>query len=277
MNVQSKVIALISQRAKNLGIEVNEKGYVKSVNDNLITNYDSWSQIEKELRNGAGNELDPVNGNPPKFLAIHSSSALCVNTFALVKDYRNFVSIFGESNFQSARFEMKLPTGISTPHLDFFLESSNTVIGIESKFTESLVPKRPHNLEKYLQRRDQITDINDDLFDLMDYYIQNSDPQFLDVAQLLKHSIGLLKYSIVDNKRPMLVYIYWTPEDDGYMPIEYKQHEIEIAAFSDKINQIIDFTAIRYKDFWDDLAYNSLFNKHVLKLMDRYLISAKLL
>lgn len=58
MNVQSKVIALISQRAKNLGIEVNEKGYVKSVNDNLITNYNSWSQIENELRNGAGNELN---------------------------------------------------------------------------------------------------------------------------------------------------------------------------------------------------------------------------
>jgi len=75
----------------------------------------------------------------------------------------------------------------------------------------------------------------------------------------------------------MLVYIYGTPEDDGYMPIEYKQHEIEIAAFSDKINRITDFTAIRYKDFWNDLAYNSLFNKHVLKLMCRYLISAKLL
>ena len=86
-----------------------------------------------------------------KFNAIHSSSALAVNNFAPFKEQFDSLSFMNYSNFIEASFEKKLPTGISTPNLDFYLETKFEIIGIEAKFTEHLSKKLPNYKENLTQ------------------------------------------------------------------------------------------------------------------------------
>jgi hypothetical protein len=47
-----------------------------------------------------------------------------------------------------------LPTGISVPYLDFYLENETTIIGFESKFTEYFekqAPNHDNNLQPYIR------------------------------------------------------------------------------------------------------------------------------
>lgn len=59
-------------------------GYTPSLNDNLVPGV-RLDQFQEDLLQGHGNELDT------KFRAIHSSSALAVNSFARLKQKLNGV------------------------------------------------------------------------------------------------------------------------------------------------------------------------------------------
>ena len=121
-------------------------GYLVSAKDNLIEPFPNcWEQIEREFNEGDGNELKPKEGKKPKFCAVYSSSALCVNNFVPFKEHHAELSFLNYSGFDEARFEKKLSTGISFPNLDFYLENKTTVIGIESKFTEGAFSKKWRN------------------------------------------------------------------------------------------------------------------------------------
>lgn len=167
-----------------LGIGMNEKGYVDKNECNLIEKFSNWEAIKSELQEGQGSELKKDNG-VIKFNAVHSSSALCVNNFAPFKEKKDKFSFFGYSDFTEATFEKKLPTGISTPNLDFYLENKNTVMGFESKFTELLIKKLPNivtdsktkvgNLQKYLNRKEELNYLADDFFDFIEEYVKTKD------------------------------------------------------------------------------------------------------
>jgi hypothetical protein len=275
--LKKKIVDLLIAEAKARGLDVDANGYVNSIEDNLITEFTAWDQIEIELKNGDGNELVAKGGGKPNFYALHSSAALCVNNFAIFKEQSKEVSFLGEKFYNTKRFEMKLNTGISHPNLDFFLESEKSTIGIESKFLETLERKNPKNLDKYINRRKEIDNIPEELFELIQFYITSEYLGYLDVAQLIKHSIGLIRRSSFEKTKPKLVYIYWTPEDDGFLPTEFKKHKLEVEDFSNKIKPFIDFIPMRYEDFWQDITSENNFDCNILKLMGRYQIpSAKL-
>lgn len=269
----SKIQDEIIKKAVKFGLKINSKGYVSSNFENLISTVSSWNQIEKELEKGQGNELKIDRfGNIP-FNAVHSSSALCVNNFGLLKIKLNEFSFLNYSRFNEAIFEKKLPTGISTPNLDFYLENEKVIIGIESKFTEILKKKLPNkegNLEKYLNRK-ELEYLPKSFLKMIKKYVISTEKMHLDVAQLIKHSIGLINASQKKDNypNPILVYIYWLPENWFHFEI-FKQHNIEINEFKNSINEYIDFVPMSYLEFWNHYGIEPTFKESICEMRKRY-------
>ena len=76
----------------------DSKGYLKNIAHNLLPNVKLY-QFEDDLIQGSGNEFDW------KFLAVHSSSALVVNTFAPFKDTPSDLKLLDVKGFKSITFE----------------------------------------------------------------------------------------------------------------------------------------------------------------------------
>lgn len=250
-----------------IGLSPNSTGYVSTVEENLINQFDNWSEITTELENGNGNELHG------KFRAVHSSTALCVNNFAPFKHRKDSFSFLGHSDFSEATFEKKLSTGISTPNLDFYLQNVLTTIGIESKFIETIDKKLPHiNLDKYLDRK-ELYYLPQGFSDILRHYIDSKEKMHLDVAQLIKHSIGLINKSRCKNnepnRTPVLVYLYWLPTNWSNVQL-FLDHEAEIKEFQKQIRSFIQFVPMSYLEFWEQYEKDQTFGKHIGQVKARY-------
>jgi len=101
---------IISRLKERTIMDVDERGYIKSMNpeDNLIKSITNWNTIKGEISEGQGSELKVEKNDRMKFCALHSSSALCVNNFAMFKQYQKDVSFLQNSNFTEATFEKKI-------------------------------------------------------------------------------------------------------------------------------------------------------------------------
>jgi hypothetical protein len=267
-SIERRIIEKQREVFKN---NTNEKGYFNRPEDNLLEIFSNWKEIENELRKGKGNELEN------KFLAIHSSSALCVNNFAPFKGSKNEISFYGNANFEKATFEMELSTKISKPNLDLFLENKNIMIGIESKFTEYFKKNINHtkdNLCKYYKRK-ELSYLPDKFNSLLLDYINSTDEMYLDVAQLIKHSIGLINNK--GQKNAVLIYIYWQPTNWEDFEI-CKKHSEEVNLFSDKMSlfqDVISFKYLSYSDLWREYENNEILKEHIEKVKTRYQFELK--
>ena len=265
MNITEKQI--FTPQIEKVTKKVDAKGYLSTAEDNLIELFENWEKIKEELSNGNGNELEN------KFLALHSSSALCVNNFAPFKEKAGEISFFGHSKFEKAEFEKKLSTKISRPNLDFYLENVETIIGIESKFTEHFKANLEHtkiNLCKYYNRKELNYLSQKFMDDIILHYISSSEKMYLDVAQLIKHSIGLINEK--RNKKAILVYIYWQPENWNEIDI-CKKHKEELDDFAERISKFkdtIEFKHLSYIEFWDTYKKDKTFSGHIERVESRY-------
>lgn len=272
-NIKNKIIS----HSKSIGLSPDTKGYVEEERNNLIDNFKNWDKISNELYRGQGSELKPNKNGVVKFRAVHSSAALCVNTFAPFKHNKSNFTFLDYSGFTEATFEKKLPTGISTPNLDFYLENECAIIGIESKFTEVLskkVPNHDQNLEKY-QNRKELAHLHDSFNRIIQDYIDCKESLYLDVAQLIKHSIGLInkaKKPEPIKKTPILVYLYWQPNNWNEYD-KYITHADEIASFQKSIEKIISFIPMSYFEFWELFKNDPNFSSHIELVKNRYSIS----
>lgn len=253
---------IISDILKKSTVE-HSKGYVNSIEDNLIKTI-VLDDFVKDLKAGDGNEL------VSKFQALYSSSALAVNFFGFIKrDPKKFV-FFGENDFNYAKFEKKLRTGLkgTPPNLDFYLENENHAIGFESKFLEILTPKVPVFPSSYLEKFSASS--NQGLYEVLKYYVNIKTKKFLDSAQLLKHTIGLLNNK--RNKSVSLVYIYWEPEDKSRHRA-YKEHYNELLDFAARMGNIsgISFYHLTYNELCDSLSENDHFKYHITNFREKYL------
>lgn len=256
--IKSKLI--IDLKLKR-NIVCNNKGYVENIADNLIDGID-LNMFEDDFRKGNGNELKT------KCYAVHSSSILCVNNFGLIKKDPSTFTFLDQNGFTDAKFERKFKTGISTPNLDFVLENDSSVIAFESKFLEILDIKRVDFSNSYSKER--LKYLDDFWFELIETY--KNKKCYLDVAQLLKHAFGLIKYNTNNKKNMVLVYIYWAPQDYSKFP-EYKEHKEELNSFIEKINNQndINFLSISYSEFWKLIEEkNNHLIKHFKKVENRY-------
>lgn len=259
---------IIEQQKRIFKDKIDKKGYFNKPEQNLLEIFSNWKEIENELNKGKGNELEN------KFLAVHSSSALCVNNFTPFKESKNEISFCGNSNFEEAIFEKELSTGISKPNLDFYLENEKVIIGIESKFTEYFKNSIKHtkgNLCKYYKRK-ELSYLPDKFNSLISEYIECPDELHLDVAQLIKHIIGLVRTKNQKNKEAILIYIYWQPEN--WQDFENcKQHIEDINEFAKKVKEfegIITFKPMSYHSFWKEFESCDILKEHLENVKTRY-------
>lgn len=241
----------------------NNRGYVETIEENL-TSTTRKQDFEAAFSKGNGNELKK------KFKALYSSSALCVNFFAVFKRNVNRLTILGESNFTDGNFEVKLKTGLkgTPPNLDFCLENDNCLIGFESKFLEPLTLKQPKFSSSYsngfLARIDQA------LPKIVDHYRRTNAKTNLDTAQLLKHTIGLLNNK---GKRTVkLIYVYWEPLNSTEF-YEYEQHRKQINDFAGRVKSIsgLSFHHFTYLELYDLFNKENFCKAHLNNFKNRYL------
>lgn len=247
-------------------IECDKKGYLKNIKSNLLEGIE-LNLFEEDYRKGSGNELES------KFMAIHSSAALVVNNFAILKKLGSRFKFLNFDNIEQICFEKQCPSGLlgTPPNLDVFLENNSTVIGIESKFTETLTKKKVNFSSSY--NSDKLSYLSPKWFEIIEKY--NNQTFYLDIAQLIKHSIGLINYKRkkFPNKKIVLIYLYWLPVNHNDFE-NYKSHLNELSNFIDNIkNTEIEFIAMSYLDLWNEWSKDDLIKEHLLKIKERYLIS----
>lgn len=277
---EEQMLNTIIERCKKIGLEFDQNYRVETPEKNLITLFNNWEVILTEISKGQGSELKQINDKRPKFCSVFSSSCLCVNNFALIKQKCSEFTIFGIGPFNIAKFEEKLPTGISTPNIDFYLENQCSIIGIESKYTETLkkiTPNKPDkngigNLSKYVNRKSEIHFLPEGFVEsVLNYYIKIKEPYYLDVAQLIKHSLGLIRRSHELKVKPTLIYIYWEPINKDTVD-SYKKHKNQLLEFNEKILKFIDFRYLPYSDFWEMYRDSEIFKSIVNKNIERYTV-----
>ena len=250
---EQKIVNLMGEKIKHTD------GYVKNPADNVF-DFITPDLYEDDLKQGDGHELDS------NFKALYSSSALCVNSFAIVKKYVSDIELFGFKDFYSAQFEKHLFTGLGgfSPNLDFFLENDTTFIGIESKFLEPLEMTTADFSDSYFSDKNRFPEIKI----LMEKYKNYSG--YLDVAQLLKHSMGLKNNCGL--KKPVLLYVYWRPEN--YTDYEvYSALEKELESFSSDLRDVIEFRYFSYEEIWNEISKNEKLQGFVEPVKKRYLLT----
>jgi hypothetical protein len=251
------------------GTQVNEKGYVGSVSQNLVEGV-YLDDFESDLRQGDGNEMEV------KFRAAHSSSALAVNTFAPFKKNAAVLNLVGGSGFTGLSFERKCPHGLvgrRPPNLDV-VAIGTRVVAIESKCLESLSPHKANFAPAYeseiLDGRRQTA-----WFREMQRMIKQPHPyRWLDAAQLVKHSFGL---AYTFKEKPLtLLYIFWEPSNAAAYPF-FAEHRMEVAQFSASIsNDSLKFAAMSYPELWESWDGGSTpdwLRIHVRRLRVRYSVA----
>ncbi len=277
--------SIINKHLESLGIKLNQQGDVAASEDNLVTQFNTWTEIKSELESGSGGEIKPDKNGNIGFQAGDSSAALYVNNFAPFKDLKDNISLLHYSGFKEAVFGKKLPTNISVPTADFYLSNDSEVIGIESKFTEILEAKLPNkNLEKYIPQKQKLAYLHPPFFKIIEYYLnknnKSADKMYLDAAQLIRQSIGLINKSLHTycfllnalHVKPVLLYIYWLPVN-WYDFEEYRQHEREVDEFKGMISDHLVFIPLSYLEFWKFYENDKLLGDHIGKVKNRYLIS----
>lgn len=255
---------IIKQQLWNNSLVNHKDGYLTDFKDNLVPTV-SPPDFENDLRKGSGKELEN------KFLALHSSSALCVNFFGFFKNHLDKFSFFGETNFVKAEFEKQLRTGLggTPPNLDFYLKNDNYVIGIESKFLEPLNPKQPKFSASYSDSF--LNNLDNELSKLVEHY-SNKAKSHLDTAQLIKHSIGLLNNR--GNKKAKLIYVYWQPGNYSQLN-EYASHQSDLAIFSNLIKNVsnLEFHHTTYGDLCKNYVAQNYCQQHILHFKQKYLLT----
>ena len=256
MNTRAGAVSRQIAWARSMGLEPDAKGSLASYEEKL---YQSLRPATKAaFLSGSGSELQDSPASPAKMRALHSSSALAVNFFDFWAGVANtpLLSALGLPDTTNAvvRFEAQYPTGLpgNPPNLDVVIElSSGDIVGIESKFTEWLTPKKgsaPVFKEKYFPAGEGVwSRAGLQQCQKLAGSMQSKDVQFthLDASQLLKHSLGL---AVNLGSAFRLFYLYLDCEG-----AEGTLHRSEISSFSDAVGSEIGFMAMSYQDLFSAL------------------------
>ena len=252
-------------------VVLDSSGYTRTIEDNLVEGV-RVGDFEADLRGGGGGELESSCGKKPKFYAVHSSSALAVNCFAPFKRCLSDLYILSGTNYKKIKFEEKCPTGLrgTPPHLDIVVKNNKTVIGIESKLTESLDVHMECFSSRYETERNNCW--CDVWFKHMKFMQENKERyKYLNAAQLIKHAFGIR--NTFPGNETKLLYLYWEPTNAGQYQ-NFTDHQNEINDFYEKIDgSMPSFHFMSYLDLWnkwDNNATPDWLKDHVKNLRARY-------
>ncbi len=252
----------------NPGVVLDGRGYTSSYTDNLIPSV-LIPDFDADLRQGSGDEL------AGKFRALHSSSALAVNCFGPFKRHLSDLRLSWAAGFTKLHFEKKCPIGVrgTPPNLDVLIENANSVIAIESKFTEYLAP---HPAEFSPSYETGIRDARRETGWFREMLRLIEAPRTyrrLDAAQLVKHAFGLMH--CYPGRRLTLLYLYWEPLNARDYPL-FAEHRRETAAFAERTaGPRLTFEAMTYNELWSswDAAAPPWLSTHLRDLRTRYAVT----
>jgi hypothetical protein len=173
----------------------------------------------------------------------------------------------------SLQFERKCPTGMAgtPPHLDVVLELGSRVVGIESKFTEWLVPKASKTGAfdlRYLQRRQKLWESAGlPRSQQVAEAIASGELQFahVDALQLLKHALGL---RACFGEKASLAYVYL--ERTGEVGTA---HMRELDTFTSALSPELAFRSWTYQEIFAGLRrqeVDAALDAHLKAFAERY-------
>lgn len=255
--------ALWREFVSQSNFKIDGNGYVADPKMNLLPGL-TMDLVQDDFSKGSGNELHS------KFRATHSSSALAVNSFAIWKKRLPSLSLCETTGFTELVFEAKCSTGLrgTPPNLDVFLEKESTVIGIESKFLETLTPKKPHFSPSYNLKN--LPQTENEWWELLQEASKGG-RQHLDVAQLIKHYLGLKK-QCGKKKRIILLYLFWEPENAVEFD-EFRKHREELKYFESRVrDSSVKFIGKSYPELWIEWDAIQGMEDHIRNLRGRYCI-----
>ena len=262
--------------AKENGIEINNKGYVKKMEDNFFE--DLSDDTIRDLKGGDGSEYPTSKDSITKIFATHSSSALVINFFEfwrLRHKDEMAAALKLQSGIKTFSFEQKLSMGMKgrKPNIDMFMILTNgQAVAVESKYTEWMSKKsgKKHFSDSYFSGKTRWTDVGLPNCQKLAESIYQGDVSFkyLDAPQLLKHALGLAH---MHSNRSQLIYIYY----DLVNAELGKKHEKEVIMFKEALDGELSFQSNTYQEFILDLpAEPFIFGQRYIEyrryLMERY-------
>lgn len=201
MTTKSNLLEMQRDWAKRAGKTTDERGYLPNTAENLFQPLSALASTAFVEGNGAETRDTPQRS--AKMRALHSSAALVVNVFDhwTTRNADALLRAMGlETKPVSIHFEAQFPTGLEgiPPNLDIaFLFSGGFVVGVESKFSEWITPKSPGKelfKPKYFSTPAGLWASRGlPACQQLATELQARTVKFrhLDVAQLLKHALGL--------------------------------------------------------------------------------------
>lgn len=149
------------------------------------------------------------------------------------------------------------------------LESSDVVIGIESKLLEPLSPTKPQFSPSYTLANLPLCERV--WWDALTQAWQ-APPGHLDVAQLIKHYLGLRK-RYADGRPVYLLYLFWKPLNANNIP-EYSRHAEELERFRVAVaeGEAVQFIAMDYLQLWESWSEDAGLAEHANLLKQRYCV-----
>ncbi len=257
--------------------DIGEKNYFKKLEDNLFQPLSS--EIISQFENGDGNEMSDSVSRLAKMKALHSSSAIVVNFFQYWNDkdvypilyacnlcsklpsgveimYENIGSktpkIFSISRNPLANtiiFEKKFKISNDTkqfpfsPNLDIVIGNfQSKIYAIESKFTEPYRSKPKGISKKYLENSSFWEGLPELCKLANEICPNNNEYKYLDVAQLLKHIVGLKTNHSKSGFR--LLYLWY--DVIGQDGAKHRKEIEQFAELAKKDN--INFSHITYQE-----------------------------
>jgi hypothetical protein len=252
MSAKTDVLAMQCAWAGRVGLAPDDRGYVPTFAENLYQPLSARALAA--FRHGSGNELQDKGASPAKMRALHSSSALVVNLFDYwaERDLSLVVASLGlRPDRASIEFEAQFRTGLdgNPPNLDLCVRFENGwVVGVESKFTEWLVPKamgsEPFKPKYFPDARklwaDHGLEACQTLAEAMHSGVRRF--RYLDAAQLLKHALGLACHHPATFE---LCYLYYeVPSTESAV------HRAELDQFADLIRGDFEFQVRTYQELY---------------------------
>jgi len=250
--------------------------YVRSLEHNLAPDI-PLASIEEDFRAADGRELVSSGGRPGKLHAVHSSSALAVNTFGPFRNAPGLLRIAGRGGFTYACFQKKLRTGLggTPPNLDFFALGDEAILAVEARFTEVLEAKPAGFSESY---SGLVSELAGPRWREM-YASLCADPKrfrHLDAAQLVKHYLGI-RHSLADEPQPkLLVYAFWEPANWDRVGA-FARHRAEALEFSMSVaGGETEFVAMSFAELWEEWSREGLWEgggERLQYLRERYVFT----
>ena len=99
--------------------------------------------------------------------------------------------------------------------------------------------------------------------------LRDGAPKYLDVAQLIKHYLGLSNTIDCSNRQVTLLYLFWEPENRDDFEL-FQAHRDELEEFSMEVEGTsIRFVFKSYPGLWAEWEEKGIYKEHLGNLRNR--------